>query len=140
LPEIILPAAVCCATVRLGDFSKLDETAPLAYRQIEMLIVETTVFTRRLFKLLDDETYRLFQYALVADPECGDLIRGSGGLRKVRWAAAGRGKRGGVRIIYYWGKEMETILLLLIYGKNEMDDLSQQELKLLRKLVEEEFK
>lgn len=105
-----------------------------------MLIVETTVFTRRLLKLLDDENYRLLQYALVADPECGDLIRGSGGLRKLRWAGSGRGKRGGVRIIYYWAVDAATILLLLVYAKNEMDDLTAQELKLLKRLVEEEFK
>lgn len=105
-----------------------------------MLIVETTVFTRRLLKLLDDENYRLLQDALVADPECGDLIRGSGGLRKLRWAGSGRGKRGGGRIIYYWAVDAATILLLLVYAKNEMDDLTAQELKLLKRLVEEEFK
>jgi mRNA-degrading endonuclease RelE of RelBE toxin-antitoxin system len=105
-----------------------------------MLIVETSVFTRRLPKLLEDESYRLLQYALAADPEGGDLIRGSGGLRKLRWAGSGRGKRGGVRIIYYWAANAETILLLVIYGKNEKDDLSAEELKLLKRLVEQEFK
>jgi mRNA-degrading endonuclease RelE of RelBE toxin-antitoxin system len=65
-----------------------------------MLLVETPVFTRRVLKLLTDDDYRLLQQELVGRPEVGDIIRGSGGLRKVRWAATGRGKRGGVRIIY----------------------------------------
>ena len=67
-----------------------------------MLVVETPVFTRRVLKLLTDDDYRLLQHELVARPDVGNIIRGSGGLRKVRWAATGRGKRGGVRIIYYW--------------------------------------
>lgn len=86
------------------------------------------------------KSYRLLQHALVLDPEYGDVIRGSGGLRKLRWSGSGRGKRGGVRIIYYWAVDAETILLLVIYGKNEKDDLSAQELKLLKRLVEQEFK
>jgi mRNA-degrading endonuclease RelE of RelBE toxin-antitoxin system len=89
-----------------------------------MLIVETSVFTRRVLKLVFDENYRSLQQVLVADPEAGDLIRQSGGLRKIRWSVAGRGKRGGVRIIYYWAPARETILMLLMYGKNEQDDLT----------------
>ena len=66
-----------------------------------MLIVETPVFTRRVLKLMSDEDYRALQQRLVVNPEVGALIRHSGGLRKVRWASVGRGKRGGVRAIYY---------------------------------------
>ena len=66
-----------------------------------MLIVETPVFTRRVLKLMSDEDYRELQQTLVRDPGRGAIIRHSGGLRKVRWARAGRGKRGGVRAIYY---------------------------------------
>jgi len=61
-------------------------------------------------------------------------------LRKVRWAATGRGKRGGVRVIYYWAVDREIILMLLIYGKNEQDDLTAEQLRVLKGLVEEEFK
>jgi mRNA-degrading endonuclease RelE of RelBE toxin-antitoxin system len=82
-----------------------------------MLIVETSVFTRRVLKLLSDENYRSLQQVLVADPRAGDLIRHSGGLRKIRWSVAGRGKRSGVRIIYYWAPARETILMLLIVWK-----------------------
>jgi len=105
-----------------------------------MLVVETPVFTRRVLKLLTDDDYRLLEHELVARPDVGNIIRGSGGLRKVRWAATGRGKRGGVRVIYYWAVDREIILMLLIYGKNEQDDLTAEQLRVLKGLVEEEFK
>lgn len=105
-----------------------------------MLIVETPVFTRRVIKLISDEDYRQLQQALVADPELGDIIRQSGGLRKVRWTRAGRGKRGGVRAIYYWAPAHKILLMLLIYGKNEQDDLTHEQLRMLKSLVEKEFK
>jgi len=82
-----------------------------------VLIVETPVFTRRVIKLISDEDYRELQRALVADPELGDIIRQSGGLRKVRWARPGRGKRGGVRAIYSWAPAHKILLMLLIYGE-----------------------
>jgi len=105
-----------------------------------MLIKETSVFTRRVEKLLDRESYRLLQLRLATEPECGDLIRGTGGLRKVRWQGSGRGKRGGVRVIYYWAQGPEIILLLVIYGKNEQDDLTPDQRKILKAIVEEELK
>ena len=104
-----------------------------------MLVVETPVFTRRVLRFLTDDDYRLLQHELVARPDVGNIIRGSGGLRKVRWAATGRGKRGGVRVIYYWAVDREIILMLLIYGKNEQDDLTAEQLRVLKALVEEEF-
>jgi mRNA-degrading endonuclease RelE of RelBE toxin-antitoxin system len=104
-----------------------------------MLIVETPVFTRRVLKLVSDENYRSLQQVLVADPETGNLIRHSGGLRKIRWSVTGRGKRGGVRIIYYWAPARETILMLLMYGKNEQDDLTAEQLRILKRLIEKEF-
>ena len=70
----------------------------------------------------------------------GVVMMGSGGLRKVRWAAQGRGKRGGVRVIYYWAVEQDRLLMLLMYPKSERDDLTREQLKLLRKIVEEEYK
>jgi len=105
-----------------------------------MIIKETTVFTRQVLNLLDAESYRLLQRRLAADPGAGALIPGSGGLRKIRWRAAGGGKRGGVRVIYYWAQDLEVILMLLMYGKNERDDLSADQKKTLAALVREEFK
>ena len=105
-----------------------------------MLIVETSVFTRRVLKLMSDEDYRKLQQMLVGDPERGAIIRSSGGLRKIRWARPGQGKRGGVRAIYYWARSREILLMLLVYGKNEQDDLTPEQLRVLKSLVEEEFK
>jgi hypothetical protein len=72
-------------------------------------------------------------------PSAGALIKGSGGLRKIRWAIEGRGKRGGVRVIYYWAVKQERLLMLFIYSKNERGDLSPDQLKTLRKIVEDEY-
>ncbi len=98
------------------------------------------MFTRRVLKLMSDEDYRELQQMLVGDPERGAIIRSSGGLRKIRWARPGRGKRGGVRAIYYWARSREILLMLLVYGKNEQDDLTPEQLRVLKSLVEEEFK
>lgn len=104
-----------------------------------MLLVETSVFTKRVERLLDRDSYRLLQLRLAADPAAGDLVQGTGGLRKIRWQGSGRGKRGGVRVIYYWAKSRDVVLLLLIYGKNEQHDLTAEQKRVLRRLVEEEF-
>jgi mRNA-degrading endonuclease RelE of RelBE toxin-antitoxin system len=104
-----------------------------------MVILETSVFTRRVDRLLDPESYRLLQLRLAADPESGTLIPGTGGLRKLRWQATGRGKRGGTRILYYWAPAPSVLLLLMIYRKNEADDLTPKQQKALRQIVEEEF-
>jgi mRNA-degrading endonuclease RelE of RelBE toxin-antitoxin system len=73
------------------------------------------------------------------NPEKGKVIRGSGGLRKIRWGISGRGKSGGVRVIYYWIIKKNTILMLLVYPKNEQDDLTSSQLKILKTLVEKEL-
>ena len=104
-----------------------------------MVITETSVFTRQISELLTDEEYRNLQTALLIRPDAGTIIRGSGGLRKIRWAVRGRGKRGGVRVIYYWAVRQEQLLMLLAYPKNEQDDLSSEQLKILRKIVKEEY-
>ena len=104
--------------------------------------VETTVFTRQITELLDDSDYAELQAALALRPDLGDLIPGTGGLRKVRWSHAGRGrgKRGGARVIYYWHQPGEAVYLLAAYSKGQRDDLTTREKKLLRRLVEEEFR
>jgi mRNA-degrading endonuclease RelE of RelBE toxin-antitoxin system len=102
--------------------------------------VETPIFTRALRDTLSDDEYRALQWSLVLRPAQGKLIRGSGGLRKVRWRSGGRGKRGGVRVIYYWDALAETIYMLLIYAKTKQEDLTPEQLKMLSKLVREELK
>lgn len=104
-----------------------------------MLVVETSVFTRQVRRLLSAEEYRLLQLHLAARPEAGVIIRGSGGLRKVRWAFGPRGKSGGVRVIYYWFKPLDRMLLLLIYSKSDHGDLTAEQLSILRRIVKEEY-
>ena len=104
-----------------------------------MIFIETPVFTRQIKALVEDEEYRLLQLRLVANPDAGDLIPRSGGLRKIRVGVAGRGKRGGARVIYYWVTARSQIYLLLAYAKNAQEDLSEQQLRTLRTLVKQEF-
>jgi hypothetical protein len=104
-----------------------------------MVIIETAVFTRRMNGLLTEDEYRQLQTALVNRPDAGAIIKGSGGLRKIRWVLTGKGKRGGVRIIYYWSPAREQLLMLFVYAKNERDDLSASQLKILRHIVEDEY-
>jgi mRNA-degrading endonuclease RelE of RelBE toxin-antitoxin system len=101
-----------------------------------MIFIETSVFTREIKDLMPDEDYRMLQTALMFRPDAGDIIRGGGGLRKVRWNLPGRGKRGALRVIYYWDPP-ETIYMLLPYKKTDQDDLTPEQLKFLRALVKE---
>lgn len=101
-----------------------------------MVFVETPDFTEDVKTLLPDDSYADLQLALAARPTAGDLIPGTGGLRKLRWCLPGRGKRGGARVIYYWRAAQSQILLLAIYGKGIKDDLTAAEKKLLRQIVE----
>ena len=98
---------------------------------------ETTQFTRKVIENLADEEYQKLQIRLCEFPDAGDLIKGSGGLRKIRQAAKGKGTRGGSRVIYYFAAANEMFFMLDIYMKNEKDDLSQVEIKKLRSIVEE---
>lgn len=101
-----------------------------------MVIIETAVFTRIIGELMDDDHYRDLQDALVQRPDAGDLIPGSGGLRKVRWKVMGKGKRGGLRIIDYWQIADDQLWMLYAYAKNDTDDLTKDQLKILRDIVE----
>ena len=104
-----------------------------------MVIIETSVFARQVQALLSDEEYRGLQTALANHPNAGSVIIGSGDLRKLRWAIKGKGKRGGSRVIYYWAVSQEQILMLLIYSKSEQEDLTRDQLKTLKRVVEEEY-
>ena len=104
-----------------------------------MRFVETPIFTKIITRL-DDEEYRSLQIALMLRPEQGPIIRGAGGLRKVRWAKPGSGKRGGLRVIYYWAPNERAFYMLYAYSKSEQDDLTPTQARLLGQLVREEFK
>jgi hypothetical protein len=101
-----------------------------------VIFVETAVFTRQVKELLSDESYAGLQWFLATQPDAGDVIQGTGGLRKVRWVLHGRGKRGGVRVIYFHASRDQQIRMLLIYRKGVKDDLSAAEKRTLRELNE----
>ncbi len=101
-----------------------------------MLFIETALFTKLLPQYLTEDEYRQLQDFILGHPESGDIIKGWGGVRKLRWGAKGKGKRGGVRIIYYWQRPDSHIYLITLYAKNEVNDLTPGEIASLKNLVE----
>ncbi len=103
-----------------------------------MVFVETSLFASLINKYLSDEEYAAFQNELAVNPKAGDVIPGTGGLRKIRYRCPekGKGKRSGIRVIYYWYTNKDRIYLLSIYYKGEMTDLTSGEKKALKQLVE----
>lgn len=98
-----------------------------------MELIETSTFTKQITALLGDDEYREFQSRL------GALIKGGGGIRKVRVGVGLRGKRGGARVIYYWAVRRDLILLLYAYPKNVAADLTPKQVSQLARVVKEEF-
>jgi len=101
-----------------------------------MKFIETAIFTRLIQKLLPDESYRTLQMALMLRPDAGSVIKGSGGLRKIRWNLPGSGKRGGLRLIYYWDRP-DDIYMIFLYKKTDQKDLTTDQIKTLKQLIEE---
>lgn len=101
-----------------------------------MIFIETPLFTEDLLELLSDDEYAEFQEHLANNPLAGAVIQQTGGLRKIRWSAQGKGKRGGVRVIYYHVTADSQIRLLLIYKKGIQDTLTTDQKKILRQLNE----
>ncbi len=104
-----------------------------------MEFIETPIFTRLVLELLTDDEYRMLQLSLAERPDQGDIIKGGGGIRKLRVAAKGKGKSGGIRVIYYWLTAQWQIYMLLAYPKNKKDTLTAEELAILSALVEKEL-
>jgi hypothetical protein len=97
--------------------------------------IETTGFSKLREIYLNDIQFNLLQLYLMNFPGAGDLIKGSGGVRKVRWGLPGHGKRGGLRVIYYWMTRDDQILFLTVYRKTEAADLSKKAIKEMRRLI-----
>jgi mRNA-degrading endonuclease RelE of RelBE toxin-antitoxin system len=102
-----------------------------------MVFIESQLFSRLVYRYLSEREYSGLQQHLAAQPDAGDLIRGSGGARKIRWLSEGRGKSGGVRVIYYWITTEAQILLLTIYSKSEQGNLTAAELKRISQRIKE---
>ena len=105
------------------------------------MFVELPAFERNRSAYLTDEAFRGLQNAMIKDPEAGDVITGTGGLRKVRHgnATRGKGKRGGLRIIYYWWEPKRQFWIFTLYDKDELDDLSPREKAVLKTLLKQEL-
>jgi mRNA-degrading endonuclease RelE of RelBE toxin-antitoxin system len=98
--------------------------------------IESKLFTRLVQDYLSDDEYQELQKLLINDPEAGDLVSGTGGVRKLRWRAPGRGKRGGYRVIYFARIERGVVWMLTIYPKNVADDIPAHMLRQIREEVE----
>lgn len=103
----------------------------------QMEFIETPTFTKLLLALMEDDDYAKLQATLALRPDMGKVIPGSGGIRKARWAGSGRGKRGGLRVIYYWQGAEDIIWMLTVYPKSEREDLSHEQVRQLKILLEE---
>ncbi len=98
--------------------------------------IESSLFARMVYDYLSEDDYTAFQQFLLEHPDAGDLVKGSGGVRKVRWARSGSGKSGGVRVCYYTRNTAGQILLLVIYAKSVRDSISGAVLKQLKELLD----
>ena len=98
--------------------------------------IEAPAFSKLVYDYLDDAEYAAMQWSLALHPGTGDVIPGSGGIRKLRWKAEGRGKRGGVRVIYYWRNRAGEIWLLTIYAKNETENVAVEVLRQLKQEID----
>jgi hypothetical protein len=109
----------------------------MADNKSAMEFIETPVFTKLITELLPDDSYRLLQGDLTKNPQAGDLIPAGGGIRKLRFALPGKGKRGGARLIYYWQTSKDKIYLLLAYAKAKQENLEPTQTAILKTLVKE---
>lgn len=114
-----------------------DEHTSLTYTHSSVLtFVESKLFTSLVHEYLSDDEYAALQHALTDNPEAGDVIRGSGGVRKLRWGIAGRGKRGGIRVIYYLRSRQGEIWMLTLYAKSEADSIPGHILKKIKEEID----
>ena len=108
---------------------------------MKAVFVELPAFGRHRGTYLSDEAFRMLQATLMKRPEAGDVIEGTGGLRKLRFADTrrGKGKRGGLRVIYYWWQAGSQFWLYTLYDKDERDDLSPEQRKALKAMLKAEL-
>lgn len=110
----------------------------MPYNALVYTFIKARVFTRLVLKYLSDDEYQKLQMLLIEDPSAGEVIRETGGVRKLRWIAAGRGKRGGYRVIYYPKTSEGIIWMLTMYAKNVADAIPKEVLRKISIEVENE--
>ena len=103
-----------------------------------MEFIETSFYTKYITSLLSDDEYKNLQNFLVEHPQSGKVIKGSGGLRKLRWDSKNKGKSSGIRNIYYYYENEHTIYMIYVYEKSKKDDLSKKELDLLKQIIQKD--
>jgi mRNA-degrading endonuclease RelE of RelBE toxin-antitoxin system len=101
-----------------------------------LTFVETKLFTSLVGRYLSDDEYAALQLSIAANPEAGDIVRGSGGVRRLRWSGSGRGKRGGIRVIYYLRTARGEVWMLTVYAKNEADSIPAHLLKRIKEEID----
>ncbi len=108
---------------------------------MQAVFLELPAFERHRANYLDDENFRHLQVELLSNPECGNVISGTGGLRKMRFGdiRRGKGKRGGLRVVYFWWNQGRQFWLFAIYDKDEMEDLSADDRKHLKGMLDKEL-
>ncbi|MEM7698500.1 MAG: type II toxin-antitoxin system RelE/ParE family toxin [Verrucomicrobiota bacterium] len=104
------------------------------YYHVHLQFIESPIYSEQIDDLLSKEEHQRLQLHLLERPHRGDFIKGTGGLRKLRWAGSGRGKRGGIRVIYFLWRE-DTAFMLFAYSKNKQDDLTPAQARVLRDLI-----
>jgi hypothetical protein len=109
----------------------------MPYNHAMYSFIETKLFSRLVADILSDEEYSRLQHTLINDPEAGDLIPGSGGIRKLRWRVPGRGKRGGVRVIYYARVRRGQFWMLTLYAKNVVANIPAHVLRQIREEIDD---
>jgi hypothetical protein len=117
----------------------LDSWCPMEYKRVVQTVVETPTYLAIANKLFSQEERADIVALVAADPECGDLIRGTGGFRKVRVARKGMGKSGGARVVYIWRNARFPVFLIAVFPKNEKENLSMGERNALRKRADSIF-
>ena len=103
-----------------------------------MIFIETTTFTKLIGSYLSDDEYRGLQGFMLEHPDAGKIVRGSGGVRKLRWAISGKGKSGGIRVIYYWKRADNEVWLLTVYGKSERETIPSHILRQIAKEIKDD--
>ncbi len=118
------------------DRGRLDNHAPWAYSYVMLTVVESPIFQRLWPRYWDEDERAEFASFIAVNPDAGAVIRGSGGIRKVRWAREGTGKSGGVRIVYLTRNEAGEVYLLTLYAKSKSENISLDTLKEIRRALE----